>query len=625
VQYRPHVDGLRTVAIVPVVLFHADVALFTGGFTGVDVFFVISGFLITSLIVEEIAEDRFTIWNFYKRRALRILPAYLAVLAAVLAASWFILFPDEARALGRSVAAASLFVSNIYFWQVSDYFDPAVETAPLLHTWTLAVEEQYYLLLPVLLMVVARFLGRRYAMVILAGSALSFALCLWAIATWREAAAFYLLPTRAWEFGLGSLAAVTALPSRGGARMRAAGAVTGAALVAWSVFGLDEEASFPGLNAVFPALGAMLLIACAEGNLVGRVLGSRPFVALGRISYSLYLWHWPIIVFWKMQMGSRLGPVDVVAVVALSLVAATLSFRYVEEPFRRPAMRRRPALRINGAALASLALAGGLGFGLVGGAERWGSYPRELARIADYADYRADLEVHPCLIHAGVPGQAQAFEPRTCLAADATRPTLLVLGDSHAEHLMAAIEDAFPTLNVQAAGATGCPPTLDVEGDWYCPEVIGRVLREHVPRGGVDAVMLSARWSADDIDSLQQTVDYLLRHVEEVVILGPTPEYLGSFPLLLARTLRYGDDDVGRFLDPEIRALDRRMAAEDWGSARYVSLYNLICPEDCRRFTEEGVPYFADYGHYTRAAAREIAEDLAQMRVITVHRTVEGG
>ncbi|WP_299841270.1 acyltransferase family protein [uncultured Jannaschia sp.] len=616
-KYRPHIDGLRTVAIAPVVLFHADVALFSGGFTGVDIFFVISGFLITSLIVEEIAEDRFTIWNFYKRRFLRILPAYLVVIAAVVAASWFVLFPEETRALGRSVAAASLFVSNFYFWQSSDYFAPDVATAPLLHTWTLAVEEQYYLLLPLFLLLVARFLGRRYVVPIIVVSVLSFGLSVWGAVRY-DSATFYLLPTRAWEFGLGSLAAVAGLADRGSARMRVTGALLGTALVAWSIFGLDEHATFPGANAIYPALGAMLLIACAEGTPVGRVLSTRLVVAIGRISYSLYLWHWPIIVFWKLRIDPALDVRDVAAICALSLLAAGLSYVFVEEPFRGRSMRLRPAFAVNATALGGLALAAGLGGGLVVGAEGWGGHSAEVRRIASYVDYRTDLEVHPCLIHARVPGQDRAFDPETCLPADPTRPTLLVMGDSHAEHLMPAIEEALPDLNLQFAASTGCTPTIDVEGEWYCPQVIGPVLREHVPQGGIDTVLLSTRWEAEDIEPLQETVDYLLTYVDRVVILGPTPEYLTSFPAILARNLHRDDAHMSRFLDPGIRALDHRMAGTDWNGASYVSLYDLICPDECRLLTKGGVPYLADYGHYTRASAREIVADLTERGVFAV-------
>ena len=619
-KYRPHIDGLRTLAIVPVVLFHADVAPFSGGFTGVDVFFVISGFLITRLIVEDIRNDRFSILGFYKRRALRILPAYLALILAVVAASYVVLLPDETRSLGRSVVAASLFVSNILFWRSTDYFDPALETEPLLHTWTLSVEEQYYILLPVFLLLVARYFGGRYTVTIAVVSGLSFALSVWGVGS-HETASFFLLPTRIWEFGLGSLAAVAGSWAARGGRLRPLGAGLGAMLLGYGAVGLDAASVFPGPNALFPALGALLLIVCAEGTWADRLLSSAPMVAIGRISYSLYLWHWPIIVFYKMWYGPVLGPADVTAVVAASVLAAAVSFRWIEQPFRTPRIRRRPAGAVIGTALTSLAGAVMLGGMLMTLAERWGNHTSEIRRIADYLDYREGLAVHDCVIHARRPGGYEAFDPETCLAPSANRPTLLVLGDSHAEHLIPAIERQFKDFNVQAAGATGCTPTLDVDGEEYCPRLIRMILDEHVPKGGVDGVILSARWSEDDIEPLQRTASYLSRHVDRVFILGPTPEFLDSFPRILARNYGHGGDTVERFLDLGVRDLDRRMKTINWADkVTYISMYDLICPDTCRLFTQEKVPYIFDYGHYTREAADEIMRLLDTQGLIRLNR-----
>lgn len=607
-QYRPHIDGLRAVAILPVLAFHLDLAILPGGYTGVDVFFVISGYLITSLIVAELDAGDFSLWQFYKRRALRILPAFLGVICAVIAASWLLFLPDETRGLGRSVAAAALFVANFHFWQQSDYFGPDLEMAPLLHTWTLSVEEQFYVFLPLLLMLVAGWLGRRHALVIAAVTLASFVLCLAALPRF-EVAAFYLLPTRAWEFGLGSLAAV--LPLAPGRAARQIGGVLGAALVAWGFAMLDTDSPFPGANALFPALGATLLIACAEGTPLGRVLSWRPVVGIGRISYSLYLWHWPIIVFWKTRAGTDLSPLDTALIAALSIVAAVLSYRYVEQPFRTGAMRLRAPAPILGTAAVSIGVVTALGLGMVTLADRWGRVPPDALAVADYADYRETLEIHPCVIHAGVRGGASAFDPVRCLPDGA--PSLLLLGDSHAEHLAPAFEEAFAGWTVQIAGGTGCLPVAGLTEDWYCPTVIRRALDDHVPSARPDLVVLSARWTDRDLRALRRTVDGLTPHVGRVVILGPTPEFQGSFPLLFARQLHSGGTHVDRLLDPDVRALDSQMATMDWGGADYVSLFELLCPETCRQLTAGGIPYFADYGHYTRAAALEVARDLADL------------
>jgi peptidoglycan/LPS O-acetylase OafA/YrhL len=616
-QYRPHIDGLRTVAVIPVLLFHVDAVLVPGGFTGVDIFFVISGFLITSLIVKEIEEGRFSILEFYKRRALRILPAFLVMIAFVLALTWPLLFPEETRAFALSLVAATLFVSNIYFWQTSGYFDADVETAPLLHTWTLSVEEQFYLLLPVFLILVWRFFGRRFALAIVAVSVLSFVVSLWGVSN-RGTAAFYLLPTRAWEFGIGGLAAVSGLGAKGrfalpGTLPRTLLAVAGAVLVVWGFVMLDGDSPFPGANALWPAVGAMLLIAFSEGTVVGRLLSLRPMTAIGKISYSVYLWHWPLVVFWRIEAPPMADWIRYAVLISLSLALGALSYYFVEQPFRRPGIRRASAPRVNGVALASLAVTATAGALVAANAERWGNLSPKVREIADYIEYRSEIDIHPCLIHARVPGQDKAYDPEVCLSEDGHRPTVLVLGDSFTEHLIPAFVEVYPEFNFQAAAGTGCRPLVGLEGNWYCPRVIRPVLEDHIPSSDIDAVILAARWKPQDIRALKATVDYLADHVDEVVVFGPSPEYIDSFPRLLARALRNGTgfEGLDHYLDPEVLALERRMRDIDWSPASYVSVFDLVCPDGCLITTSEGVPYHSDYGHFTRAAAKEVAERLA--------------
>ncbi len=616
-KYRPHIDGLRSVAVLSVVLFHIDAALVPGGYTGVDIFFVISGFLITRIVVDDLKAGRFSFLEFYKRRALRILPAYVAMISLVLAVSRFLLFPDETRAFGKSLAAASLFVSNIYFWRVSGYFDPDLETAPLLHTWTLAVEEQFYLFLPLFLVLVSRWLRGRYVLAIAVATLLSFMAGAWGVHH-RSTATFFLIPTRAWEFGFGALAATTGLGGAGpfgevGRRVRTILALMGASSILCGFVFLDSNTLFPGRNALWPVAGAMLLIAFAEGTPVGAILSTRPMVAVGRISYSVYLWHWPLIVYWRLEIPPTDQPVRVLLLLGLSLALGALSYRLVETPFRRgrifPQIR---ALHVNAGALAVLLVAAGMGMLVSTFATHWGNISPEARRIAGYIGYQAGRDVHPCLIHARVPGGAAAFDPEICLREDDTRPTILVLGDSFSEHLLAALEETYPQFNFQAAASTGCPPFPGLEGDWYCPAVLRPVVEEHLPKADVDAVILSLRWRDEELSALPEAVAFLSSHVERVLILGPSPEYEASFPRLLARAERNDlpESSLGKYLSKSVRDRDRRMRQFDWGKASYVSLYDIVCPDDCRLTTAEGVPFHADYGHFTRAAAREVVRAL---------------
>ncbi|HYK43019.1 MAG TPA: acyltransferase, partial [Thermoanaerobaculia bacterium] len=310
-SYRPEIDGLRGVAVVLVVLFHAGFGC-PGGYVGVDVFFVISGFLITSLIWKDLEGERFTFARFWERRARRIVPALVAVVAATLFAGWFLLLPADYERLGRSAASQAVFAANVHFWLTGGYFAPAAAEQPLLHTWSLALEEQFYWIVPVALFLVfgaRRFERRRSSMILAAigcGIVSSFTLSVWGVAH-HPSAAFYLLPTRAWELLLGSLVAFLPMrsqPSQGRA-VRELAAIGGVALILLAAFGYRATTPFPGAAALAPCLGAALWIrsngretsASPAPTLAGSVL-SRPLpVFVGLASYSLYLWHWPFLAF----------------------------------------------------------------------------------------------------------------------------------------------------------------------------------------------------------------------------------------------------------------------------------------------------------------------------------------
>lgn len=618
-RHLPHVDGLRAVAIIPVVAFHADIALLSGGFIGVDVFFVISGFLIASLILAELQAGRFSFLDFYKRRALRILPAYIAVIAAVALAAWAFMLPQEARDVGRTIAAASLFASNIYFWRETDYFNPDAKDDPLLHTWTLSVEEQFYIFLPIGLWLIARYFGGRFTLILIGVSLLSFIASILAIGRF-DAANFYLLPTRAWEFGLGVLLAVAGGRIGAARSLREAGAAIGLALVIAGVFLLDETSPFPGPAALLPVLGATLLIGCGEGTAVGRGLSSGAAVWIGKISYSVYLWHWPIIVFYKIRFGAILDPVDTAIVVAASFLVGALSCAYIERPFRTPEMRARSSAGITGASLALLAGVAASGAAIAVFADRWRDYPPAALAHAEYIGFgdtdagREEVGPAPCMVNANTVSRGIEYADDVCLPAGRDAPKWLLMGDSHAGHLMHALREGFPELEMQTAGASGCLPVLDARGASWCRRLMGRMLEEHIPQAGLDGVVLSARWTEEAAPDLRATAAKLADEAGVVVILGPTPEYLEDAPKLLARQVLFGGAPLSTFLDPGPRALDADMKAMEWGEGvRYVSLFDLLCGEGgCPETAPDGAPFQFDYGHYTPDGARAVAARLAE-------------
>ncbi|WP_341326736.1 acyltransferase family protein [Methylotuvimicrobium sp. KM2] len=351
-RYRAEIDGLRTVAVVPVILFHAGFESFSGGFVGVDIFFVISGYLITSIILEELEQDKFSIVNFYERRARRIWPALFVVLFASLPFAWLWLLPQDMKNYSQSLVAVSAFASNLLFWQTSGYFDATAELKPLLHTWSLAVEEQYYLFFPLFLLFIWR-LGKHWVLITLSIVAVSSLIAAQWGSTAKPLATFYLLPTRAWELLMGAFIASYASREskpRLTRTLREIGAVFGLLLIAYAIFGFDEEKPFPSLYALVPTIGAALIITCVtQQTLAGKFLGNKLFVGIGLISYSAYLWHQPLFAFARHNSLDEPNKLTLGMLSAAAIMLAYLTWKYVENPFRNKHFFSRKQLFTTGA------------------------------------------------------------------------------------------------------------------------------------------------------------------------------------------------------------------------------------------------------------------------------------
>lgn len=576
-RYRADIDGLRAVAIVPVVLFHAGLDAFRGGFVGVDVFFVISGFLITGLILPEIERGTFSIINFYERRVRRILPALFAVLIFASAAATWILLPGDLADFGRSALATAGFASNFVFWKESGYFGGAAEEMPLLHTWSLAVEEQFYILFPLCLLLVARRLGRRYLAATAIVVATSFAASVIVVGIDRDAA-FYLAPTRAWELGLGALLAMGAFRPSHHAGVRHLVAVLGAAAIAWSVVSFSAATPFPGAAALLPCAGTAAIIWAGTGghNAVGDLLSRRPFVLTGLVSYSLYLWHWPLLAFLRYYRIGDLGAGDTIVVLAASTGAAVISWRYIERPFRGRSglFDRRQLFAVTGVAMVAMS-----GFGIA--TMVTGGFPSrvddEVRALMAAATDRRPLdwdcaEVTPAAVVAG----------KLCrIGSNIVAPSFVVWGDSHARVLADAVGAAAARQERSGLLAirSACAPLPGVRRADHgarrqCPEFNEAVISAIESRPEIVDVILTGRWAllAEGVRyaretgptvyladaqsrrpslaenrrvfdrSLRSTVERLRRAGKRVWIVSSVPEVGWDVPSTLARAHRFGRD-----------------------------------------------------------------------------------
>ena len=605
-KYRADIDGLRSLAILPVVAYHSGISVASGGFTGVDIFFVISGYLITGIILAEIRENDFSILNFYKRRALRILPALTLVILVVAVASFAFMLPNEFLATGRSIIATALFVSNIHFWRESGYFDAAADLKPLLHTWSLAVEEQFYLFFPILLIGIARWLRRRFLLWIGLMALVSFAMSVIGLRM-SPAATFYLLPPRMWELGIGALIAAGGAPQLQGTRGRGMAVWVGVMLIVYGVFGLSEENGFPGWNALFPCVGAGLVIAYGAGTTVSGILGWRPLVYIGRISYSLYLWHWPVIVFYRMLYGGELDPRATVTVVTLSFALAVLSYHFVETPFRSARFRAAAVSRVLWGGATAVMASVAVGGAIAGTGGSWRTYPGDVLRIAAYTDYtnspdyRFQFGQGTGCATTGYRDEG-GYNAAKCLVVRPDRKNVVVIGDSHAAAVWRAISLAFPETNFIEASVSGCRPLLDAEGEAACRETFNHIYRDFLPNHHLDGVIMVGRWRETDLPKVAPTIEYLKDYVKKIVVFGPTVEYKGEFPLLLAREkLNHVDGLTENAIDLTKKGLSddlgRVVASEKVG---YVGVYDALCDKGtCLETTPDGAPMQFDYGHLT--------------------------
>lgn len=459
--YRREIDGLRALAVVPVILFHAGFQTFSGGYVGVDVFFVISGYLITSIIAAEKDAGKFTLAGFYERRARRILPALFLVMLACLPFAWLWLLPDDLHAFATSLAGVAAFSSNFIFLHRGGYFGTKAELSPMLHTWSLAVEEQYYLLFPLFLMLAWRW-GKKWVVTLLAVAAvLSLGLAQWGSIN-MPMAAFYLLPTRGWELLIGAFAALFLHgkpSSESGSSVTQVAAVAGLALIIGSALFFDKQTPFPGFYALVPTVGAVLIILFAtDKTVVGRFLGNKLLVGIGLVSYSAYLWHQPIFAFARLRTGDAPDRVLFVALTLVAFVAAYFSWKHVEAPFRDKRRFSRGRIFAYGAvgslcfvAVALLVLA------------RQG-LPE---RFPQMASFWRDGDWPPSFFREEACADKYGREDESyCRVFDVRKPvTDALIGDSHANHF-------FPGLaaylgkrdrNLILRGSGGCPPFLDVD------------------------------------------------------------------------------------------------------------------------------------------------------------------
>lgn len=617
-RYRPEIDGLRAIAVIPVILFHAGFQLFSGGFVGVDIFFVISGYLITTIILADLEAGRFSILKFYERRARRILPALYLIMASCLLFAWLWLMPSDVKELSKSVMAGLAFASNIFFWRQSDYFDAATELKPLLHTWSLGAEEQFYVLFPIFLMFAWR-LGRKRIVVLLAIVAiLSLALAEYEVRRKPEAT-FFLLPTRGWELAMGSL---IAFYLEGKERdqfptvLHQILGLVGIGMIALGVLAFSKETPFPGLYALIPTVGAGLIIVFAlPGTLVGRLLVSRVLVGVGLVSYSAYLWHQPLLSFARHRSFTEPNNVVIALILVLTFGLAYVTWRYVEQPFRHKDMvTKRLVWRFSFASAVALVMcAVGLQLTTAEYQSRLHNDSDQLYRLRTcFFDLQQNFETL-------VQNHCDSVQP-SAIRIDGgqtyTSKVYILFGDSLAASFYPGLARVFgQNAIIQLTGAS-CRAIRSVN-DGRCADFYDWFVDTYVPNNHMDGIIVSSSWLKTyeklGDKEFRARLDALFEKLKEKrVIVYSQPASLSVDIQRYVYKLENFGMEVPNNLEVEADGLDAVNAALSEEVSKFgfefIDASQLFCSKNKCTVAKDGVFYFWDTVHLTMPGSALLAE-----------------
>lgn len=550
-QYRAEIDGLRALAVLPVIFFHAGFSFFSGGYVGVDIFFVISGYLITSIILDEIDAKKFNIINFYERRARRILPALFFILLLTTVVGWLWLLPNEYRQYSQSLIGVVTFTSNIFFYLTGGYFGASNELKPLIHTWSLSVEEQFYLLFPIFLLLIARARNKLKNMILWILVILSLLFAQWQ-STRDTGFNYLLLPSRFWELAVGSLIAMHLMYSDLQITrkwLKDVLSIIGALLVLISIIFFDNDTPFPSVYTVLPVAGVSLIILFADNTtLMARYLSYRPVVQIGLISYSAYLWHQVLFSMIRHRSANEPEQITFVYLSVLTLVLAYLTWRFIEQPFRNKT-------QFNRRAIFGMASGGIIFFGFFGYAGHIkDGFKSRLP--ADVATVHITREHEQSLRNAGCPLNGKSIDLAECKQGIVDSPDQVALvGDSHAAALVKTIAELAKTQQFSFLPLvhSSCPLNFSIsihEGsleEQYCAEY-QQALKRLVLGSDVSTVIVHSRYDfvgQTSLSSKQQlqleqhvsAIKEILSANKKVILIYPIPVYSTHISDYMAKNL----------------------------------------------------------------------------------------
>lgn len=661
-NYRPDIDGIRAIAVLAVILFHYGIGALSGGFVGVDVFFVLSGYLISSVIFGQLDKNKFEFAQFYFRRVRRLFPVYLVVMLVTFLFAYGFMLPRDFREFGQSLLASTLYMSNILFYMEAGYFDTASHLKPLLHTWSLSVEEQFYLVFPFLAWAFSRA-PKKFVVAIFGLLTISSFIAASVFITRDNSAVFFLYPTRAWEMFLGTLLALRVIPNTQSLRLNNVLSVIGLLLIIVPIVVFDEQTLFPGLNALWPCLGTVLLLYSGDNRLgwVYKLLSTRAPVFIGKLSYSLYLWHWPVYVLYAYNKPEGVEAFDIVLMATVTFGLSLLSWHFIENPFREgkvPFSNKKSVVFCSTALLSLLCM--GAGYYV----HKSNGMPQRLdTKTAQFAEAAGDLfgdltgckdegnEIMPALAYCAI-GHANEAESYT-----------LIWGDSHGGAYKRGMTSYVVEHNVGfdalLAWSGGCPPVLGIDKDENVSSAVSdarcavrntEILRMLNEDKRINAVVLVGRWAYymngggvgvdahyqvkiwpenGTLDSINNQAQFFIQQFRltvaklnqlglKVFVVEQPPEFQNYTARPLAISLMNGRSDfessVKKYTEQSYALVDERQQLmqaelnrlESTEQLSVLRTHSYFCKGDHCSLMLDNVPSYFDNNHVSSAGAQRI-------------------
>lgn len=627
-SYRPDIDGLRALAVLAVVIFHFNKQWLPGGFVGVDIFFVISGFLITGIVSRQVAKKEFSFAEFYSRRIRRILPAaFIMTLVTLLFGTAFML-PGDVQALSKSAIASVLSAANIYFWLFLDtnYFAASSDTVPLLHMWSLGVEEQFYLIWPGLMLIAYRFGGRKLLLSIAGVLAIASFIVGEYFITRDQSFAYYMLPSRAGELLFGGMlfVIIDGLRNQTPRWLAECMGLLGLALIVWSLAFLSETGGFPGLRSIIPTLGAGLMIASGSfgGGVVTRSLAMRPAVAIGLVSFSLYLWHWPVLAFYRYAYGD-LTLSGTLICAALLVILALLSYFYVEKPFRLPTSTFRNK------ALPSIVAASILGFSAFTLIQDGIIHSMSPSNYAEKIQANTDLTNNaltlPYVCQSNF--KADFFESKKCLIGTKTdKPSVLVFGDSNAAHYVGYLDVIARQQGISARNVEhhACVPFEGAASKKYinpgyydsCEKYNAEVRKR---LSDYDTIIVGASWgsyaqrSTDFYNDFDAMLKGLAATNKKIIVALKAPTFPAYDGQCKNKALKIPNIDCEKRSAYDFKGESREnkhilSEAKKYANVSTLAVADIICKNNKCSAYIDGTPAYFDGGHLSAAGSIKMGE-----------------